>query len=323
VTRKETRFGIGLPQVFAEGGVDVEEILRSAVEAEQAGMDSLWTQSQTITTGTAITLDPISLLSFVAAVTSRVRLGTSVIIATEHHPVQLAKLLASLDQLSRGRLMVGFGTGAPHLRVPVHGLDTDRPVRWLVETIETCQRLWTGEPVSFDGELWQFRDVKMLPMPYQRPHPPIWIGAHQETALRRSVRLGDGWMGPGAHSVDEFRATVKLVRRFLDELGRDQAGFTIAKRMYMAVEPDVARATRRLEARFQAYSQDPERATTVCVFGPESRIVDEIGAVIEAGADLVLLNPVYDFVEQQRALYDLLRTHFGVRAPDVPADPVS
>lgn len=308
-----TRFGIGLPQVFAEGDVDSDVILRSAVEAEQAGFDSLWTQSQTIATGTAKTLDPISLLSFAAAVTTRVRLGTSVIVVTEHTPVQLAKQLASLDQLSRGRLIVGFGTGAPHLRVPIGGLDTSRPVRWLLDTVETCKRVWTGEQVSFQGELWQLDAVKVLPASFQRPHPPIWIGAHSEAALRRAVRLGDGWMGPGAHSTEEFRAAVGTVRRFLEGLGRDPAQFTIAKRMYVAIDPDEARARARLEHRFQAYSQDSGRAALVCAYGPPGRVAEEIAAVIDAGADLVLLNPVYDFLEQQRALTDLLCDRFGLR----------
>lgn len=311
-----TQFGIGLPQVFAESDVDVDAVLTSAVEAERAGLHSLWTQSQTVTPGSAQTLDPISLLSFCAAVTTEVQLGTSVIVVTEHTPMQLAKQLASLDQLSRGRLMIGFGTGAPHLRARVDGAHSDRPVRWLTETIEICERLWIGEPVTFEGELWQFEDLKVLPTPFRKPRPPLWIGAHADKALRRAVRLADGWMGPGSYSTEQFGETVTSIRRMLDDAERDPSEFTIAKRMYMAVEPDLEVARRRLEHRFQAYQLQAERATEVCVFGSEERVVDEIGAVIDAGAELVLLNPVYDFVDQQRAMCELLHRHFGLTTRD-------
>lgn len=307
---KQVLFGMGLPQVFGHGAIDVGLIADSAIQAERAGLHSVWTQSQTITVNGAATLDPLTLLSFVSSRTARVQLGVSVIVVSEHSPVQLAKQLASLDQLSAGRLIVGLGTGSPQSGA-ISGTK-QRPIRQLLDTVRTLDLLWSGEAVTFEGELWQFEAIRMLPTPIQRPRPPLWIGGSHDNALRRAVRHGDGWMGAGASSLEQFAVAVASLRQHLDEFNRDPETFTIAKRLYIALNSNEQRARQRLGDYFSTYSRNPARAMQTAICGGESQVVDAIGRAIAAGAELVVLNPVYDHLEQQQALCDLLRTRFDL-----------
>jgi probable F420-dependent oxidoreductase len=297
-------FGFVLPQVFTETAVDMAAVETVAVRAEQAGLHSLWTQAQVV--GRADVLEPLTLLSYVAAVTERIRLGTSVLIVTEHTPVQLAKLVSSVDVISGGRVMVGLGMGAPLLRLHMGGFDMDRPVRRLIETTDILKALFADGPANYQGRIWQLDDVHLNPKPVQRPTPPIWLGGRHPDGLRRAVRHGTGWMGPGGASTADFGRYVKQIRQFLDEQGRDPAQFTIAKRLYIAVDDDRARAERRIRERFEVYSKNGDKGTEVTVYGTADDVAAGIQEVVDIGAQLVVLNPLYDFVAQQEALLDII-----------------
>jgi probable F420-dependent oxidoreductase len=179
-------------------------------------------------------LDQLALMAFVAGVTSRLRLVTSVMIVPYRNPVATAKALATIDVLSRGRVTVGVGVGWMReefeaLAAPPferRGASTD-------EYIRIFKTLWTTSPASFSGEFYRFDDVKCLPHPVQKPHPPIWIGGHSRAALRRVARLGDGWHPVGANPAVPL--TPPELKRDLDELfrlteaeGRDPARLEIS-----------------------------------------------------------------------------------------------
>lgn len=299
-------FGFMLPQVFTETAVDIKAVETVAVRAEQAGLHSLWTQAQVV--GEADVLEPLTLLSYVAARTDRIRLGTSVLIVTEHTPVQLAKLVSSLDVISNGRVMVGLGMGAPLLRLQMGGFDMDRPVRRLVETTNILKALFSDGPANYQGRIWQLDNVDMNPKPVQRPTPPIWLGGRHPDGLRRAVKHGTGWMGPGGASTADFGNYVKQIRQFLAEEGRDPAQFTIAKRIYLAVEDNRAEAERRIRERFEVYSKNGNKGSEVSVYGTADDVAAGIQEVIDLGAQLVVLNPLYDFVRQQDALLGIIRS---------------
>lgn len=297
-------FGFMVPQVFTETAVDMKAVETVAVRAEQAGLHSLWTQAQVV--GKADVLEPLTLHSYVAALTSRIRLGMSVLIVTEHTPVQLAKLISSLDVISGGRVMVGLGMGAPLLRLQMGGFDMDRPVRRLIETTDILKALFSDGPANYQGQIWQLHDVEMNPKPVQRPWPPIWLGGRHPKGLRRAVRHGTGWMGPGGASTADFGTYVRQIRQFLEEEGRDPAEFTIAKRVYIAVEDNRAEAERRIRHRFEVYSKNGDKGTEVSVYGTADDVAAGIQEVIDLGAQLVVLNPLYDFVAQQEALFEII-----------------
>jgi probable F420-dependent oxidoreductase len=291
--------GFALPQVFPDGAVDVELIRDIAARAEAAGFDSLWTQEQLI--GQAQSIEPIALLSYVAAVTTRARLGVSILVLPVRSPLTLAKSLASLDVLSGGRLIAGVGLGGDW-DSGAFGVPQGRRVRRFLEVLQAIDALWREEKPQFEGEFFQLHGTQMHPKPLQQPRPPIWFGARSEAAIRRAVRHGDGWMGPGSSSSDAFREHVEGLRRALEQAGRDPATFAISKRVYLAIDDDADRAERRLREWFAHNYGNEEMATAVSIWGPPSQVYERIDELIDAGARHLLMNPVFDYEEHIEAL---------------------
>jgi len=293
-----TSCGIAMPQVFINTPVDIRLIRDFLLQAETLAYDSVWVQEQII--GDFAILEPVSLLNFAAALTSRLRLGTSVLLTVLRNPVQLAKSLSTLDHLSRGRLTVGIGLGVDGSGAgndSIFGATDGRRVRRFVEGIEVMKALWTEPAASFQGSFWRFQEVTMEPKPVQKPHPPIWFGAHREPALRRAVKYGDGWMGAGSSSTTTFIKESALLRRLLDEARRDPATFTVSKRVYIAVDDDRQRAERRLREWFAVRYKNSEVASRVAVWGSRSECVDKLREIVHAGANHMLLNPVFQEME--------------------------
>ena len=179
-------------------------------------------------------LEQLALMAFVAGKTERLRLVTSVMILPYRNPVATAKTLATIDVLSRGRVTVGVGVG--WLREEFEALgaaDFDRRGAVSDEYLRIFKRLWTESPASFDGEFYRFDDVRCLPHPVQKPHPPIWIGGHSKAALRRVARLGDGWHPVGANPAvplgpDDLRRDLEELYRLTEAEGRDPSKLTIS-----------------------------------------------------------------------------------------------
>lgn len=292
--------GIAIPQTFARSPIDVRLIREFVPKAETLGYESLWVQEQIITD--ALILEPVTLLTYAAALSSKVRLGTSVLLPVIRNPLQLAKSLASLDQLSEGRLTVGVGLGGPHVPELVFGVPSERRARRFVETVQLMKALWTQPRATFAGDFWRFENIPLEPRPVQKPHPPIWFGARDEIGLKRAVRHGDGWMGAGSSSSADFVRGVAIVRRLLDEAKRDPATFAVSKRVYLAVDDDRARAERRLREWFGARYRNADMAVRVSIWGGRAECVDKLGELVRAGAQHFLLNPVFDEMEHLELL---------------------
>ena len=292
--------GIAIPQTFAASRIDLPLIREFVPRAEMLGYDSLWVQEQIITSYGI--LEPVTLLTYVAALTSTVRLGTSVLLPVIRNPLQLAKSLATLDQLGQGRLTVGVGIGGPHVPEAAFGVSPERRSRRFVETIEVMKALWTQPRAAFDGEFWRFENIPMEPKPVQQPHPPLWFGAREPVALRRAVRHGQGWMGAGSSSTADFVQQYQVLRRLLEEAGRDPAAFAISKRVYLAVDDDRDRAERRLREWFGARYRNAAMGARVSIWGSRAQCIDQLGELVRAGARHLLLNPVFDELEQLELL---------------------
>ncbi len=238
------RFAISIPQFYADGEFDPAAFRAYFARVEELGYDSAWTQESVLSSGPQ--LGPVETMAYAAACTERIRLGCVVFVSTLHSPVHLAKSMASLDQLSGGRIDVGVGTGGKHRPFAAFGITGDRYVARFTEGVALMKALWTQDRITFDGEFWQLTDAAMEPKPVQKPHPPVWIGANGETALRRAVRLGDGFFGAGSAPTVRFAEQVQVVRAALADAGRDPASFPIAKRLYVAVDDDAARGRQRI-----------------------------------------------------------------------------
>jgi probable F420-dependent oxidoreductase len=289
--------GIELPQVFFDGPVDMEHIRKFAMRAETLSYDSLWLQERAI--GDFIMLEPVTLLSYVAAITTKLRLGTSIILLTLRNPIQLAKAYATLDCMSHGRAVLGVGLGGGHLgsHEDVFGYAREGRVTRFTETVRIMRLLWTEPKASFQGRYWNFSDVSMEPKPVQRPHLPLWFGGHHENALKRAVKYGNGWMGAGSSSSDAFIRESAMIRRFLDEAKRDPATFGYGKRVYLAVDNDRARGEKRIREWFSKRYKNADLGPRVSIWGSSAECTEKIQEIVSAGAQHIVFNPMFDEME--------------------------
>ena len=295
--QQRIRFGIAIPQAFGNEPVDVALIDDFLTQADGLDYHSLWVQ-EVIDAGL---LEPLSLLTYAAAVTRRIRLGSAILLTTLRSPLQLAKTLSSLDHLSRGRLIVGAGLGSNTDVYPGYCISTDKRLRRFVEGIQLMKRLWTETSVSQENEFWKLVDERVEPKPVQKPHPPLWFGGSHPNALRRAAKLGDGWLG-GRTSTEKFQGQVAVVKQALEELKRDPANFMIGKRVYIAVDADKRRAERKLNDWFHHVYGVTEIASSAAIYGGAQECIDKLSELVAAGAKLLILNPLSDHLHHLQTL---------------------
>jgi len=293
--KSSIELAVSIPQTFAGRPLDPSFIRNYLARAETLGFHSAWVVEQIV--GSIPSLEPIELLTYAAAVTTRMRLGTAVLLTALRDPVHTAKSLTTLDHLSGGRLMVGIGLGGQPAVYPAYGLRADRRAERFAEGIRVMKRLWTEPRVTFEGEFFKLQNLPQEPKPLQKPHPPLWFGAHHPDALKRTAELGDGFMGAGSLSTAKFADEVKLLRQLLAEAKRDAAAFPVAKRVYIAVDRDKARAGKRLTEWFGTFYGRPQMAEEVSVWGPPDECVAGLKQVVAGGAGMLMLNPVFDEME--------------------------
>jgi probable F420-dependent oxidoreductase len=295
------KFAIAIPQFYADGEFDPAAFRAYLARAEELGFESAWAMEQIL--GSWNQLSPLEAMTYAAACSQRLRLGCVVFVSTLHNPVHLAKGLASLDQLSRGRIEVGVGTGGKVRPFAAFGVDPARYVARFTEGIALMKALWTEPAVTFDGEFWQLKDAGLEPKPFQKPYPPLWFGASGPTAVRRAVRLGTGFFGAGSSPTVRFAEQVAVVREALAEAGRPPESFPIAKRVYIAVDDDAGRARARTNAALERiYGFRSEAFEAAAITGTAADCVRELRHVAEAGAGLILFTPLFDQPEQMERL---------------------
>ena len=201
--------------------VDPELQRRVAQAAEEVGFESVWTGEHVAmpmrdnpvpTPPETPFLDSLVSLARIAGFTSRLRLGTGILVLPHHNPVLLAKALTSLDVLSGGRLIAGFAGGYVEAEFRALGIDFHQRGAITDQHLAAIRALWTEPEPRFSGRFASFSDVRFEPKPAQRPHPPIVIGGTAEPALRRAARVGNGWYG--------FALTVERTAEVVAELAR-------------------------------------------------------------------------------------------------------
>jgi probable F420-dependent oxidoreductase len=270
-----------------------------AQRADELGFQDLWVTNNTV--DEIGCFDSMTVLTYAAALTTRIRLGVSVMVLPTYHPVHVAHVVATLDHLSGGRATLGVGLGRIE-EYELFQVPTARRVRRFTESVELIRALWAGDHITYDGEIYSARNANLGTTPVQRPGPPIWLGSFHPDALRRAARIGDGWMGAGGSSVASFAKAVPQLRDALQAEGRDAAGFPISKRVFLSVhdQGDVARA--EVERWFTEAYRNPALTDQAGVFGTPDDVGEQLAALVAAGADHLLLNPVTRYDEQVEAL---------------------
>lgn len=258
----------------------VETVAR---EAEELGFDSIWTGDHIIVPSgeryiTNYQYDALIVMATAAAVTRRIRIGVSVLIIPYRHPVATAKMLATLDQMSGGRIILGTGVGWMEREFSALGLDVHQRGAMTDEHLDCMHALWTSDPTSFHGRWTQFEDMRQRPKPQQDPFP-VWVGGSSAAAIRRAARRGTGWI-PGVDGLDEFARGVESYRAACREAGRPEG--VICPRTTMGR---------------QGGQTSNEHATFT---GTNEEIAADIRACAALGATHIVFSPTIRSLDQQR-----------------------
>ena len=299
--KDQIAFGMSLPHRSPDP-IDVAVVRTVAQRAEALGFRDLWVTENTLDHVTSF--DPISVLTYAAAVTQRIRLGASVVVLAVHSPVTVAHQWATLDQLSGGRAILGVGLGREHhyqqFSVPQAGR-----VRRFREEMELIRALWTQDRVDYQGSFYRLEGGTMPLKPVQKPLP-IWMGVGHPDAIRRAAKLADGWMGSGGSSIAEFARSVPLLRKALEEADRDPNGFPISKRIFMSVHERAEVARAELNRWFTEVYHNPSGTDASGIHGTPGQVREKLAELIAMGANHLLLNPVSRYAEQAEAVAEIL-----------------
>lgn len=224
---------IGVSLLNNWGIEDAQALVRLAEQAEALGFDSVWVHDHVFNVGHVFDriggrpyYEPLTLLSFVAARTERVRLGTSVLVLPYHNPIRLAKTAATLDVLSGGRLTLGVGVGAIEKETTAMGSPFKERGAVTDEAIAVMRTLWTEEDPRFDGTYSRFDGMTFSPRPRQ-PNIPVVIGGVSRAAIRRAARLGDGWQPLGL-SPEALAEGMAALREEAAACGRDASKIPVS-----------------------------------------------------------------------------------------------
>jgi probable F420-dependent oxidoreductase len=294
------RFAISIPQYARDSRFDGDAFrshLRRVEELEV--FESGWVQEQVI--GAAGVLAALQTLTYAAACTERLGLGCAVFILPLHNPLHLAKAISSLDCLSNGRVEVGVATGGRERPFAAFGVDPDKPVARFNEALALMKSCWTDAQIDFDGRWWKLQGARMEPKPVQKPYPPVWFGGSAPAGMRRAARHGDGFMGAGSQTTARFAEQVAIVKEELAVQHRDRESFRFGKRVYVHVEDDPALARARLQEALRQHYGGGDWSEHMLA-GPAEECVAGIRAVADAGAELILLNPLVDDERQLERL---------------------
>ncbi len=250
--------GVSIPNHW--GVESVHDVLALAVEAETLGFASVWTQDHLLNVGRVRDRledrpywHPLAVLSAAAVMTSRITLGTSVMVLPYHDPVGLAKYAATLDALCDGRFVLGVGVGALREEFDALGVPFGRRGALTDESIAVMKDLWTSPEPSYAGGRFRFANLRFSPRPVQTPHVPLWIGGSSDAAIRRAARAGDGWH-PANVTPAAFADGVQRLRGLAVDAGRDPARLALSLRLDVdcAAPPSQASMT-KLEGDLAAY----------------------------------------------------------------------
>ena len=209
-----------------QGMEDVQGVIDLAVRAEELGFESVWASEHVFNVsyvydriGTKPYYEPLTILTYVAAMTTTIGLGTSVLVLPYHNPIRLAKVASTLDVLSGGRVMLGVGVGVIEEELEAMGSPYAERGAITDESIQVMKELWTQQDPSFQGRFHSFSGMKFSPKPAQKPHVPLIIGGSSRAAIRRAARLGNGWH-PSALPLEEFSQKIQYLGERTKTSGR-------------------------------------------------------------------------------------------------------
>ncbi len=314
------KFGLRLPTYVFDDGPPPPEVLRMfAVAAEQLGFESLWAVDHLMIAEPSyhVTfLDPMPVLTMAAADTSRIRIGTSILVLPLRHPVMLAKHVATLDFLCGGRFSLGVGSGWNEEEFDAVGVPFGERGRRTDEYLESMIALWTQNPARFSGRWVGFEGFVLLPRPLQSPYPRLCIGGgstvspvysgradynspqpHIERVLRRIARYANEWHAPSTTNLELMERDWQLISEYAIEYGRRPNDIRRVQTTYLTLAKTRSEARTRYE-RVMGKDFDNFISKTSLLFGDAEHIVEELHKRSEIGIETMILTPLDFDIEQ-------------------------
>ncbi len=297
------RFGLALENFTpARKEPDVAEILAYARRAEELGYGSLWAWDHMLlgTRNPFPFLESLTTLTAVAMATSRVRLGTSVLVLPLRNPLVLAKTTASLDRVSGGRLVLGMAAGWYEREFHAAGVPFKRRGRIFEHNLDALKQYWSGELVSGEENGIEYRNALMLPRPTQQPRPKILIGGYVDKVLRRVATKSDGWL-TYFYTPESFATAWKKVLDFAEEAGRDPGELENVAQLPIYVDGNEATADRRCREYIAEYCDLPEWSESSAessIRGTPEQCAEQLAEHFAVGVQQICLCPAGYEIEQ-------------------------
>ncbi len=291
------KFGIQHPNFSFDGeGAEIVESLRRLVtRAESSGFDSFWVMDHFHQIGNVgepkePMLESWTTLSTIAGFTSRIKLGTMVTGIVYRYPSVLAKIGATLDVLSRGRLFMGIGAAWNEEEAAAYGIpfpSTSERFQRLEEAVQIIRKMWTEQPASFTGKFYQVRDAHCNPQPIQKPHPPILIGGSGERkTLRIVAQYGDACNLFG--SSETVKKKLAVLREHCRDVGRDYNSILKTKLGTVTIDKDRDAARKRVEERFKGAPE--QRVKEFVIYGNPEDVRRQVEAFRDVGIEYLILS---------------------------------
>jgi probable F420-dependent oxidoreductase len=256
---------------------------------ERTEIDSLWF-SERLSSPIPMP-EPITTMAAIAARTTRLKFGPSVLTLPFRTPVLLARELAMIDAMSNGRMLPAIGIGAEDERsFKAAGVSVRERARRADEAIEIMRACWTGEPVTFDGQFWQLDGITVRPKPVQQPMP-LWIGGNSHAAARRAGRLGDGWI-PSFIAPEQLKSGIEVTLEHAQKAGRDFEIDHFGALMYYCIDDDPAVAQELARPHIPPGRADTETLARCTAFGPPALVRERLEEYVEAGGSKFILRPM-------------------------------
>jgi probable F420-dependent oxidoreductase len=306
------KLGYLLPtrEQIMEGRPEAAPLLALAARAERLGYDSVWIGDSLLARPRH---DPLTLLAGVAGRVPRIKLGTAVLLPALRNPVVLAHQVATLDQVSEGRLIlgVGFAADVPNIRheFAAAGVPFDKRAGRMMEGLRLCRALWSGQPVDWDGR-WRMHQAVVAPTPCRPGGPPLWIGGNLPSSLERAGKWFDGWF-PIAPSAEMFASQWAEVKSIAQASGRDPNALTGAMYLTLALDEDAAKAEQRLNGFLERYYGQPApilRRRQACYAGSAAGLAEWLSGYAAAGVRHMTLRFAGEHEAQQEAVARVRRT---------------
>lgn len=295
-------------------GYNYGTIERNALECERLGFESVWISDHLASLKNHARPDPVlecwTVLTALAVRTSRIRLGPMVLCNSYRYPAVLAKMAATLDVVSNGRLNFGIGSGWYEKEYNALGVrfdDNSTRLRQLREAVSLIKRLWTDERVDFTGEYYTVKEAVQYPKPIQKPHPPVWIGGNSAAVLRTAVDIGDACNLARFLTPKQFGKKMSFLQGYCSKIGRDYERVVRSHLLWVMIGQDRTEAEAECRRVIEEFRPLPiEKLLEGTATGTPDECTEKLNNYVNAGAThliayfprLIDLKPLHLFADQ-------------------------